>query len=42
MSYFTRYLQRLVKFWQRRKEWEVDSACKLRDGADLQYPENTV
>ena len=31
MSYFTRYLQRLVKFWQRRKKWEVDSASKLRE-----------
>ena len=29
MSYFTRHLQRLVKFWQRRKKWEVDSASKL-------------
>ena len=42
ISYFMRSLQRLVKFWQHRKEWEVDSASKLRDGADLQYPENTV
>ena len=31
MSYFTRYLQRLVKFWQRRKKWEVNSAPKLRE-----------
>ena len=31
MSYFTRYLQRLVKFWQRRKKWEVNSAAKLRE-----------
>ena len=31
MSYFTRYLQRLVKFCQRRKKWEVDSASKLRE-----------
>ena len=31
MSYFMRYLQRLVKFWQRRKKREVDSASKLRE-----------
>ena len=31
MSYFTRHLQRLVKFWHRRKKWEVDSASKLRE-----------
>ena len=31
MSSFTKYLQRLVKFWQRRKKWEVDSASKLRE-----------
>ena len=30
MSYFTRCLQILVKFRQRRKKWEVDSASKLR------------
>ena len=29
--YFTRYLQSLVKFWHRRKKWEVDSASKLRE-----------
>ena len=29
-SYFTRHLKRLVKFWRRRKKWEVDSASKLR------------
>ena len=29
MSYFTRYLQRLVKFWDCRKKWDVDSASKL-------------
>ena len=28
MSYFTRYLQRLVKFRQHRKKWKVDSASK--------------
>ena len=42
MSYFTRYLQRFVKFWQRRKKWKVDSAFKLREGVDLQSPDNTV
>ena len=26
MSSFMRHLQRLVKFWQRRKKYEVDSA----------------
>ena len=31
MSYFTRHLQRLVKFWHRKKKWEVDSASKLRE-----------
>ena len=31
MSYFTRHLQRLVKFWHSKKKWEVDSASKLRD-----------
>ena len=25
-----RHLRKLVKFWQRRKKWEVDSASKLR------------
>ena len=29
MSYFTRQLQSLVKFWQRKRNWEVDSASKL-------------
>ena len=31
MSYFTRHLYRLVKFWHRRKKWKVDSASKLRE-----------
>ena len=31
MSRFTRYLQRLVKFWQGRKKWEVNFASKLRE-----------
>ena len=31
MSYFTRHLQRLVNFWQRRKKWEINSAAKLRE-----------
>ena len=31
MSYFTRHLQKLVKFWQRRKKWKVDTASKLRE-----------
>ena len=31
MSYFTRYLQSSVKFRQRRKMWEVNSASKLRE-----------
>ena len=40
MSYFTRYLKRLVKFWQRRKKWEVDSASKLWEQSGKS--ENTV
>ena len=40
MSYFTRYLQRLVKFWQRRKKQEVNSASKLREQSGC--PENAV
>ena len=28
MNHFTRHLQRLVKFWQRRKAWEVDSTAR--------------
>ena len=31
MSAFIRYLRRSVKFWQRRKKWEVDSASKLQE-----------
>ena len=31
LMFFTRRLQRLVKFWHRRKKWEVDSASKLRE-----------
>ena len=31
MSYFTRHLQRLVKFWHRRKKLEVDPASKLQE-----------
>ena len=31
MSYFTRHLQRLVKFWHHRKKLEVDSASKLQE-----------
>ena len=31
IGYFTRHLQRLVKYWQRRKKWEVDSTSKLRE-----------
>ena len=49
ISYFTRHLQRLVKFWQRRKKWEVDFTCgKLillvgcESRLDLQCPENPV
>ena len=43
MSYFTRYLQRLMKFWQRRKKVESQIMllnCESR--VDLQYPENNV
>ena len=40
MSYFTRCLQRLGKFWERRKKWEVDSVSKLREQSEC--PENTV
>ena len=38
MSYFTRHLQRLVKFWLRRKKWEVDSASKLRQQSGFTVP----
>ena len=38
MSYFTRYLQRLVKFWQRRKEMEVNSVSKLREQSGFTVP----
>ena len=31
IAYFTGYLEGLVKFWQRRKKWEVNSASKLRE-----------
>ena len=31
MSYFKRYLQSLVRFWQSRNKWEVDSSSKLRE-----------
>ena len=31
ITYFTGYLEGLVKFWQRRKKWEVNSASKLRE-----------
>ena len=31
ISYFTRYLKRLVKFWQRIKKWEVSSDSKLQE-----------
>ena len=35
MCYSTRHMQRLVKFWQRRKKWEVDSASKLQQQSGL-------
>ena len=31
MSSFMRHLRRLVKFWKRRKKWEVDSASILQE-----------
>ena len=42
MSYFTRYLQRLVKFCQRRKNWEVNFSLKCESRVGLRCPENTV
>ena len=42
MSYFTRYLQRLVKFCQRRKNWEVNFSLNCNSRVDLRCPENTV
>ena len=42
MSYFTRYLQRLVKFCQRRKNWEVNFSLNCDSRVDLWCPENTV
>ena len=31
MGSFMRHLRRSVKFWQRRKEWEVDSDSKQQE-----------
>ena len=42
MSYFTRYLQRLVKFWQRRKSESLILLLNCESRVDLQCPENTV
>ena len=42
MSYFTRYLQRLVKFCQRRKNWEVNFSLKYESRVGLRCPENAV
>ena len=42
MSYFTRYLHRLVKFWQRRKSEKLILLLNCESKADLQCPENTV
>ena len=42
MSYFKRYLQRLVKFCQRRKKLEVNFALNCESRVGLQRPENTV
>ena len=42
MSYFTRYLQRLVKFCQRRKNWEVNFSLNCDSRVGLRCPENTV
>ena len=42
MSHFTRYLQRLVKFCQRRKNWEVNFSLKCESRVGLRCPENTV
>ena len=42
MSYFTRYLQRLVKFCQRRKNWEVNFSLKCESRVGLRCPENAV
>ena len=42
MSYFTRYLQRLVKFWQRKKSGKSVLLLNCLGRVDLQRPDNTV
>ena len=42
MTYFKRYLQRLVKFCQCRKKIEVNSALNCQSTVYLQCPEKTV
>ena len=42
MSYFTRYLQRMVKFWQRRKSEKLILLLNCKSRVDLQCPEYTV
>ena len=42
-SYFRRYLQRLVKFWKRKKKSQkLILLLNCESGVDLQCPENTV
>ena len=42
MSHFTRHLQRLVKFWQRRKKGKLLLRLHCESRVDLQCPENTA
>ena len=42
LSYFTRHLQKLVKFGDHRKKWELILLLNWESRVDLQCPENTV
>ena len=42
MNYSTRRLQRLVKFWQRRKSEKLILLLNCQSRVDLQCPENSV
>ena len=42
LNYFTRHLQKLVKFGHHRKKWELILLLNWESRVDLQCPENTV
>ena len=42
MSYFARHLQKLVKFWHRRKDGKLILLLNCESRVDFQCPENTV